>query len=148
MKFTIFVLIFFAPQLFADCKSTWAERDKEQNVLSRCQLEWKSAKDEFKGIELVELKDGCQFPEENSENCFILRNCSDKVEGQQGASLFRKSVSADSYCLDGKDSEVFSPSKPDQPKAFIECNGKNKPVAIRLESGNGKLQKKCKFPFL
>lgn len=147
MKCLLFALIFAAPQLFADCKSSWASRDKEQSVLSHCMLEWKSSED-FTGIELVELKDGCQFPEENSENCFILRNCSDKVEGQLGASLFRKSVSADSYCLDGKESEVFSPSKPDQPKAFIECNGKKKPVTIRLENGNGKLVKNCKFPYL
>jgi hypothetical protein len=75
---------------------------------------------------------------------FILRSCGSSKE--IGASVFRKSSGASSYCLSGNEVEVFGSNEIDGPKAFIMCNGKNHPKAIRLELSQSK--KICPFPFI
>lgn len=131
----IFLLPLFLTQIsFADCRKTWEKENQTNPVVSRC---------EISAVELVELKSGCALEGGTNERCVILRSCDDKKE--IGASVFRKSVSADSYCLSGKEMEVMDSSTKDGPKAFITCLKKSSPQSIRLVSGSQ--NKNCPFPF-
>ena len=121
------------------CHKSW---EHVAAPLSTCRLEWAGG-----GVELVLLKDGCGMEGGPREDCAILRECGAKQGGDLGASQFRRSSPASSYCLKGKEVEVFAPADKFSPRAFIVCTGIRKPQGIRLQSPDGKHSKTCPFPF-
>lgn len=113
------------------------------STFADCKLEW-SEKNVTKGIELTMMKKGCAFPDGEKENCYQLKSRDGK---EIGATVFRESVKASSYCLEGKEQDAFVSSSSPGPRAWIECAGTRKPSGIRLESPDKNLIKKCPFPF-
>lgn len=138
---TLLFSIFFSFPTFAGiCRETWKEENKLNPVTDACELEWKDS-----GIELVRLKNGCSFPGPNREPCYFLRSCG--KDKQKGASVFRSSTPAESYCVSGTDIEAMGATKPFGGKAHILCNGQKKPQSLRLSDATGNLTTLCKFPF-
>ena len=83
----------------------------------------------------------------NPEDCAVLRACGPGKAGDKGASVFRRSAGVSSYCVNGKESEAFAPSRPGDPLAYVTCAGPGKPTHVRLESPDRKHTKECPFPF-
>ena len=141
LLFTSLSLLFFS--VFAEagiCQNSWKNENKKNKVLESCELVWSGG-----GIELVRLKKGCAFPGPKSEPCFILRSCGKDKE--KGASVFRVSVAAESYCVSGTDLEAMGSSRTLGGKAHVLCSGGTKPESLRLAGPDGKLTKVCNFPF-
>lgn len=132
MKILLLLLISFPA--FADCVKTWEKENATNPVVSRCATST---------IELVELKSGCALEGGEVERCLIVRTCDDKKE--IGASVFRASSPAESYCLSKAETDAMASSSKTGPKALIKCRKKNEPESIRLVSG--KETKNCPFPF-
>lgn len=110
-----------------------------------CELKWNAPNGEPNGIQLIE--EPCGLDEDAKISCMVLRSCYPNRPGDKGATIFRSDVSPRSFCLSGKEMEVFAPTFKNSPLAFITCEGKERPNGLRLSSSDKKHTKICSFPY-